>query len=169
MKQRRGITVLGADPGLNNFGYGLVCENVSTLQALMYGQFSIPRNMSFEEKLAFIGRSFALVVEETKPDFIAIEKIYVAKNTQIALNIGLVSGIMAYSGIERGIRIRFVTPSEIKKTITGSGQALKQQVCYMVQNLLGLDKDPGEHAVDALAVAISFISINKFQQLVAKQ
>ncbi len=166
MKRQRGITVLGADPGLNNFGYGLVRENLNTLQALRYGQFSVPKNISFEDKLAFIGRRFTSIVEETKPDFIAIEKIYVAKNTQIALTIGLVSGIMVYSGIERGIRVRFVSPAEIKKAITGGGQALKQQVCYMVQKLLCLDVNPGEHAVDALAAAISFISASKFQDMV---
>ena len=166
MKKQIGITVLGVDPGLNNFGYGLVREDSNALHAIKYGQFSVPKNASFEDKLVFIGRTFTSVVEETKPNFIAIEKIYVAKNTQIALTIGIVSGVMVYAGIERGVSPYFITPGEIKKTITGEGQAIKRQVCYMVQKILDIDTDPGEHAIDALATAISFISINKFENMV---
>jgi crossover junction endodeoxyribonuclease RuvC len=166
VKKQIGITVLGVDPGLNNFGYGLVREDSNTLYAIKYGQFLVPKNASFEDKLVFIGKTFASVVEETKPNFIAIEKIYVAKNTQIALTIGVVSGVMIYAGIERGVRPYFITPGEIKKTITGEGQAIKRQVCYMVQKILDIDTDPGEHAIDALAAAISFISINKFENMV---
>ncbi len=168
MKPNTGINVLGVDPGLNSFGYGLVAECADSLTAGMYGQCAVPRSISFDEKLIFIGKKFATIIDEAKPDFVAIEKIYVAKNTQIALSIGVVSGVMAYSGIVRGIKVYFITPGEIKKIITGGGQAMKQQVCYMVQKLLGLQENPGEHAIDALAAAISFISINKFQNIIGK-
>ncbi len=166
MKQHKDKMVLGVDPGLNNFGYGLVRERSDALEAISYGQCVVPKSLCFEDKLLFIGRTFVSIVEEAKPDILAIEKIYVAKNTQIALSIGIVSGIMAYSGMEKDIRVYFITPGEIKKIITGEGQALKQQVCYMVQKLLALDINPGEHAIDALATAISFISISKFQDMV---
>lgn len=168
MKQNTGITVLGVDPGLNNFGYGLIIEQVDCLKPVTYGQCAVPRNITFEEKLIFIGKKFTSIIEELNPDFVAIEKIYVARNTQIALAIGVVSGVIAYSGISRGIKVSFITPGEIKKTITGGGQAMKQQVCYMVQKLLGLKEDPGEHAIDALATAISFISINKFHNMIGR-
>ncbi|MCM8759506.1 MAG: crossover junction endodeoxyribonuclease RuvC [Candidatus Omnitrophica bacterium] len=168
MKPNSGITVLGVDPGVNNFGYGLVLEDTNSLKALVYGQYTVPRKISFDEKLFFIGKKFCTIIEETKPDFIAIEKIYVAKNTQIALSIGIVSGVIASFGISSGIKVNFITPGEIKKTITGAGQAMKQQVCYMVQKILGLQEDPGEHAIDALAAAISFISIYRFQNLIGK-
>ncbi|MCM8828334.1 MAG: crossover junction endodeoxyribonuclease RuvC [Candidatus Omnitrophica bacterium] len=165
MKQNTGISVLGVDPGLNNFGYGLVSECYSSLKPIKYGQYAVPRNISFDNKLVFIGEKFASIIEELKPDYMAIEKIYVARNTQIALAIGVVSGIIAHSGISRGVKVAFITPGEIKKIITGGGQAIKQQVCFMVQKLLGLREDPGEHAIDALAAAISFISINRFNDL----
>ncbi|MCM8825748.1 MAG: crossover junction endodeoxyribonuclease RuvC, partial [Candidatus Omnitrophica bacterium] len=153
MKQNTGITVLGVDPGINNFGYGLILECFDSLKPIKYGQYSVPKNISFDDKLVFIGEKFSSIVEELRPDFMAIEKIYVARNTQVALAIGVVSGIIAYCGILRGIKVIFITPGEIKKTITGGGQAIKQQVCFMVQKLLGLQEDPGEHAIDALAAA----------------
>lgn len=168
MKQNNGITVLGVDPGLNSFGYGAVLECAQSIQPVKYGQYSVPKKFSFDEKLVFIGKTFSLLVEELNPDFIAIEKIYVAKNTQIALSIGIVSGIIAYSGITNGISVSFITPAEIKKTIAGTGQALKQQICFMVQKLLGLQEEPGEHAIDALATAISFISIKRVAHITGK-
>ncbi|MCX7705404.1 MAG: crossover junction endodeoxyribonuclease RuvC [bacterium] len=168
MKPNNGIAVLGVDPGLNNLGYGLVYEYENSLKPGLYGQCVVPTRIPFDEKLIYIGRKFTSIIDESKPDFIAIEKIYVAKNTQIALSIGVVSGVIAYSGIVKGIKVYFVTPGEIKKTITGGGQAMKHQVCYMVQKLLGLQEDPGEHAVDALATAISFISINKFHKVIGE-
>ncbi len=168
MNQNNGITVLGVDPGLNNFGYGFIFDCAGAIKPLKYGQYSVPKEIPFGDKLVFIGRTFDSIVEELKPDFIAIEKIYVARNTQIALAIGVVSGVIACTGIARGIKVSFITPAEIKKTITGGGQALKQQVCFMVQKLLGLQDNPGEHTIDALAAAISFLSINKFNNLIDK-
>ncbi|MCM8763915.1 MAG: crossover junction endodeoxyribonuclease RuvC [Candidatus Omnitrophica bacterium] len=168
MKQNTGVTVLGVDPGINNFGYGLISECFGSLKPIKYGQYAVPKSISFDNKLVFIGEKFASIIEESKPDFMAIEKIYVARNTQIALAIGVVSGIIADSGISRGVKVKFITPAEIKKTITGGGRAIKQQVCFMVQKLLGLNEDPGEHAIDALAAAISFISANRFDNLLGE-
>ncbi|HOK80690.1 MAG TPA: crossover junction endodeoxyribonuclease RuvC [bacterium] len=168
MRVNDSITVMGVDPGLNSFGYGIISEDARILHPLKYGQYAVPKSISFNDKLVYIGKTFSSIIEETRPDFMAIEKIYVAKNTQIALSIGIVSGIIAYTGISKGIQVAFITPGEIKKTITGSGQAIKQQVCFMVQKLLGLREDPGEHAIDALATAICFVSINRFHNLVGK-
>ena len=168
MKVNNSITVMGVDPGLNSFGYGIISEDTRALHPLKYGQHSVPKGVSFHDKLVYIGDTFSSIIDEIRPDFIAIEKIYVAKNTQIALSIGIVSGIIAHTGISKGVQVAFITPGEIKKIITGSGQAIKQQVCFMVQKLLGLKEDPGEHAIDALATAICFISINRFNNLVGK-
>ncbi len=168
MKKRDGVSVLGIDPGLNSFGFGLVVEHDRALHPVKYGQYVVPGKISFESKLVFIGEKIDKMVEELKPDVIAIEKIYVAKNTQIALALGIVSGVIASSGLSRHIEVAFITPAEIKKILTGTGQALKQQVSFMVEKLLGLQKSPGEHAVDALAAAIGFISINRFNHLIEK-
>jgi len=166
LKQNIAITVLGVDPGLNCFGYGAIFECSGAIKALKYGQYVISKKLSFEDKLVFIGKTFDTIIEEIKPDVVAIERIYVAKNTRIALSIGLVSGIIAYSGIVKNVKVCFITPGEIKKTITGNGQALKHQVGFMVQKMLGINEQPGEHATDALATAISFLSVNKFQTMV---
>jgi len=158
--------VLGIDPGLNHFGFGAICEDGSFVKPLGYGQHHVPKESTFEEKLDFIRNRFREVADTYKPDVVAIERIYIAKNPQIALNIGLASGVIAGVALECQTRVFFLSPREIKKNLVGEGQAFKGQVGFMVKKILNLSEQPGEDACDALATALCYLTVNKFNSLI---
>ena len=157
------MVILGLDPGLNHFGFGVV-DATSVLRAKAWGEIRISPKLAFEEKLSVIRGKFAGLLDEYSPAVAAIEKIYLARNTQIALNIGIVTGIMAGAALERGMKVSFLAPGEIKKLVTGIGSAQKEQVNFMVQKLLALKEVPSLDASDALAAAIGYFANRRFEE-----
>ena len=159
------MTVLGIDPGLNHFGFGVIIEEGSLIRALGYGGYQVSREFSFEEKLGFIRGTFNGLADKYVPDAVAIERIYVAKNPQIALNIGMVAGVIAGAALDRRMRVLFLSPREIKKNLVGEGGAFKDQVSFMVGKILNLKEVPDPDASDALATALSYLTVRKFNAL----
>lgn len=159
------MIILGFDPGVNHFGFGVIKQERNSLSVLGYGEGKVPGKSCFEEKLRFIREECGRIFELYCPDVLALEKIYVAKNVQIALDIGIVSGVIAGLALTKEVSVHFLSPREIKQDITGSGNARKEQVGYMVGKILSLKDTPGEHAGDALAAAFSYLSREKFNKI----
>ncbi|MFA5645157.1 MAG: crossover junction endodeoxyribonuclease RuvC [Candidatus Ratteibacteria bacterium] len=157
------MVILGIDPGLNHFGFGVI-ESVPSLRAKAWGEILINAKFSFEEKIAVIAKKFEEIFECHQPEAVAIEKIYLAKNTQIALNIGIATGVMAGTVLARGATIAFLAPGEIKKLVSGSGSATKDQIGFMVQTLLGIKESLPWDASDALAAAIGYYMNRDFYE-----
>ncbi len=162
------MIILGIDPGLNHFGFGIIEQKKEGIIPIKYGQQNISRKYNLEEKLNFIQKNISLIIDKYNPDVIVIEKIYVAKNPQIALDIGIVSGIVIGIALTKGKKIMLLSPLEIKKEITGRGQAGKQQVNFMVDRLLDLNEEIEEDASDALATALCYTAQEKFNNLLKK-
>lgn len=159
------MIILGIDPGLNHFGFGIIENKNNKIVLIEYGQQKISRKYNLEEKLNFIQKNICVILDKYNPDVIAIEKIYVAKNPQIALDIGIVSGMVVGIALSKNKKVFLLSPLEIKKEITGKGQADKQQVNFMVSKILNLNKEIEEDASDALATALCYITQEKFNKL----
>ncbi|MCL5408475.1 MAG: crossover junction endodeoxyribonuclease RuvC [Candidatus Omnitrophica bacterium] len=162
------MIILGIDPGLNHFGFGIIEYKKNKIIPIEYGQQNISRKYRLEDKLKFIEKNISLIIDKYNPDVVAVEKIYVAKNPQIALDIGIVSGIILGISLKKNKDIFLISPLEIKKEITGTGQADKQQVGFMVEKILNLNKEIKEDASDALATALCYITQQKFNKLLEK-
>ena len=151
------MIILGIDPGLNKIGYGAI-ETENGLRVIKTGVICPPPHFTYKMKLENISRNFEELIENLKPDVVAIEEIYLGKNVQIALKIGQVMGIIEGLTLNKKIKFSLISPREIKKSLTGRGGATKEQVKFMVENLTGYRKFKKIDESDAVAVAISYLN-----------
>ncbi|HEY7498506.1 MAG TPA: crossover junction endodeoxyribonuclease RuvC [Vicinamibacterales bacterium] len=149
------MKIFGIDPGSQRTGYGCV-ERVGSRQTLVAcGSLSGPARASFPDKLKAIHGGLARLLATHRPDCVAIEDIFHARNARSALKLGEARGIALLAAAEAGVPVIEYAPAAIKRAVVGYGRAEKHQVQHMVKLLLGLDRRPSPHDVaDALAVAI---------------
>jgi crossover junction endodeoxyribonuclease RuvC len=147
--------VFGIDPGSVRTGYGCVQSDGSRHRLVCFGAISSPAGSPFPLRLKAIHVGLVALIAEHRPDFIAIEDLFHAKNVRSALKLGHARGVALLAAMETGVPIAEYAPSEIKQAVVGYGRAEKSQVQHMVQMLLGLTEAPSPHdAADALAVAL---------------
>jgi crossover junction endodeoxyribonuclease RuvC len=149
------VIVLGIDPGLGNTGYGVVAQHGGRLVALDGGVIETPAGVDPAVRLARIHDAVAGLVEEHRPDAMAVEDLYFGANAMSALAVGQARGVVLLAAGQRAVPTASYTPQQVKGAVCGSGRAAKDQVQRMVQALLALPELPRpDHAADALAVAI---------------
>ena len=149
------VIVLGIDPGVANTGYGIVAHDRGRLVALDGGVIETPSGMEPALRLARIHEGVCRVMEDYKPDCVAVEDLYFGANVGSALAVGQARGVVLLAAGQRALPTASYTPQQVKAAVCGSGRAAKDQVQRMVQALLALDELPRpDHAADALAVAI---------------
>ena len=149
------MIIFGIDPGSTRTGYGCVETDGRRHRLVACGTLSAPANTSFPDRLLRIHAGLVSLLAEHRPDCVAIENIFHAKNVRSALRLGHARGVALLAASAAGLPIAEYTPAEIKRAVVGFGRAEKHQVGQMVKLLLGLDAPPSPHdAADALAVAI---------------
>jgi crossover junction endodeoxyribonuclease RuvC len=152
------VNVFGIDPGSERTGYGCIETDGSRHRLVICGAVATPPRASFPEKLLVIHQSLRRLLAEHRPDCVAVENVFFAKNVRSALKLGHARGIALLAAVEGGYPLFEYTPAEIKRTVVGYGRAEKSQVGEMVRLLLGLDVVPTPNdASDALAVAICHV------------
>lgn len=154
------MIVIGIDPGISNTGYGVVSRRGGELLALDGGVIKTSPQTPLEGRLAAIAARIEGLIDEHRPDAMAIESIYFGKNAETAFLVGQARGaVVAQAGL-RELPVSSYTPQQIKLAVCGSGGADKQQVQHMVSALLSLPAGPlpPDHAADALAVGICHIN-----------
>ncbi|SRR5260221_1911270 len=149
------MLILGIDPGSNATGYGLIETLPGRMRTVMYGTISPPRGLAFLQRLPAIADALDRLVSRARPDGVAVEDIFHARNSRVALQLGHVRGAALLPLLKAGIPIFEYAPRLVKKAVSGYGAAEKDQVRRMVRLLLGLHERPLTlDASDALAVAI---------------
>ena len=149
------MKVFGIDPGSARTGYGCVQSDGSRHRLIACGAISLPVTHSFPRKLHVIHTELAVLLEQHRPDCVAIESLFHAANAQSALKLGHARGVAMLAAVEAGIEIVEYTPAEVKQSVVGFGRAEKSQVQSMIQLLLGLAEPPTPFdASDALAIAV---------------
>lgn len=150
------MITLGIDPGTATCGFGVVSlQPDGGLRMVDAGVVRTPSNMPEPERLARLHGALQRLIEEHRPQRVAVERLFFQRNVQTAMAVGQARGIALLAASEAGVPIDEPTPNEIKQQICGSGSADKAQVAAMVERLLGvrLDGVPDD-ATDALAAAI---------------
>lgn len=152
------MRIFGIDPGSERTGYGCVDSSGGRHRLVSCGILSAPARSTFPERLHAIHAGLAALLERHRPECVAVENIFFAKNVRSALKLGHARGVALLAASEAAIPVVEYTPAEIKRSVVGYGRAEKQQVQAMMKLLLGLDAVPSPHDVaDALAVAICHI------------
>ena len=152
------MIIFGIDPGSTRTGYGCVATDGRRHHLVACGALTAPASTSFPDRLLCIHAGLMALLAEHRPDCVAIENIFHAKNVRSALRLGEARGVALLTAAAAGVPICEYTPAEIKRAVVGFGRAEKQQVGQMVKLLLGLDAVPSPHdAADAIAVAICHI------------
>ncbi|HET6151840.1 MAG TPA: crossover junction endodeoxyribonuclease RuvC [Marmoricola sp.] len=153
------MRVLGIDPGLTRCGVGVVDGRIGRpLTLVEVGVVRTGTELPIEQRLLLIARGLEAWIDATKPDAIAVERVFAQANLKTVMGTAQVSGLALVAASSRGIPVAMHTPSEVKAAVTGSGRADKAQVGSMVTRLLRLDEMPKPaDAADALALAICHI------------
>ena len=149
------MVVLGIDPGTANTGYGVVARDGARLVALDGGVIETPAGRDPGARLAQIHARVGALLDDHRPDALALEDLYFGTNARSAFAVGQARGVVMLAAGQRGLRCCSYTPQQVKGAVCGSGRAEKDQIQRMVQALLSLAELPRpDHAADALAVAI---------------
>ena len=153
MKKDR--TILGIDPGTNILGYGIIRVDSKGPHYVDMGVFDLRKIKDPFEKLANIFAGVGELLDEYKPDELAVESPFYGKNVQVVLKLGRAQGAAITAAIMRGIPVAEYAPRKAKIAICGNGAASKEQVSLMIQKTLKVDLDPKYlDATDALAIAL---------------
>jgi crossover junction endodeoxyribonuclease RuvC len=147
------IRILGIDPGSRLTGFG-VLDCISDTATYVASGAVKTIDGSFPDRLKLIFRSVSEIMNEYRPDVVAIESIFVHKNAGSALKLGHARSAAICATFEFEADVFEYAPREIKQAIVGTGAGSKEQVQHMVKSLLGLDGDPSPDAADALATAL---------------
>ncbi len=149
------MTILGVDPGTLTTGYGIIKVSRGKTEVLLCDVIKNESADPMPQRLKRIFDTLSQVMDEVKPDVLAIETAFYGKNAQSALKLGHARGVIILAAVERDIPTHEYSPREIKKALVGHGNASKQQVQYMITSILKLKKLPkGFDTTDALAIAM---------------
>ncbi len=153
------MIILGIDPGTLKTGYGIVKHSSGKTILVASGVIENKRIKSLPFRLKFIYDEVTKLIEKFSPDELCIESAFYGKNAQSALKIGHARGVTILAAINCEIPTYEYSPKEIKKSIVGNGSATKQQVMYMVNQLLGIKKKKTKFdETDAIAVALCHLN-----------
>ena len=147
--------ILGIDPGTTIMGFGLIRVINKKMEFIQLNELQLNK---MEDHYMRLGRIFERTIElidTYHPDEIAIEAPFFGKNVQSMLKLGRAQGVAMAAGLSRQIPITEYEPKKIKMAITGNGNASKEQVAKMLQQLLGLKELPKNlDSTDGLAAAV---------------
>ena len=149
------MRIFGIDPGSERTGYGCIESAGGRNRLVICGSLSSPATATFPEKLAAIHTGLRALLDRHRPDCVAVEDIFYARNVRSALKLGHARGVALLAASQSGIAVVEYSPAEVKRAVVGYGRAEKTQVQGMIKLLLELDVAPSPHdAADALAIAL---------------
>lgn len=149
------MRILGIDPGTLRLGYGVI-DRVGPARAAYVecGVIAAPARVERTGRLHTIGRGLRELVEELRPDAVAMEQAFFGKNVQSTLALGEARGVALFVAAECGLAVVGYAPARVKQVVVGHGRATKEQVSYLVRALLSMRRAPEPDAADALAIAL---------------
>jgi crossover junction endodeoxyribonuclease RuvC len=152
--KNKNMRLLGLDPGLRHTGWGMIESNKDKISWLASGNISPKTDDSIAKRLMQISRGISNIIEQYDPEAVAIEDIFMGKNVQSALKLGMARGVAINACASLNVSVYQYEATVVKKATTGFGRANKEQVYSMVKFLLPGVICKSDDESDALAVAI---------------
>ena len=153
------MKILGIDPGSRLTGFGCVQVQGRQMIALEHGTLKLAstsgkQEIALERRLLDLFLGLSEVIDRLKPDVLAVERVFFAKNAVSSLKLGQARGVVIVSGALKGLEIVEYSPTEVKRAVVGSGTADKVQVARVLQMILGKQGFATADSSDALALAV---------------
>lgn len=161
------MRILGIDPGTATVGYGLIEETDGQLAVITYGAIvTRPKDGDTARRLQIIYDQLNELIAAYRPDVAAVEELFFGRNITTAISVGQARGVLLLALANAGIPVAEYSPPKIKESVSGYGNASKQQVQFMVQNMLDLEEMPKpDDAADGLAVALTHYQYYRHEML----
>ena len=155
MATQTSYRILGIDPGTNFLGYAVLEVNQKKLELVTMSTLALSHLDDQQEKLKRIFEKISWAIAHFKPDELAIEQPFFGKNVQSMLKLGRAQGVAMAAAIQAHLPITEYLPKRIKLSVTGNGNASKEQVAAMLGHILNRPIEPSFFdASDALAIAV---------------
>ncbi|MBQ5740161.1 MAG: crossover junction endodeoxyribonuclease RuvC [Oscillospiraceae bacterium] len=149
------MRILGIDPGIAIVGFGLIEAERANVQMLQYGAITTEAHQPLSHRLVQIESDLRQLIEQFKPDAIAVEELFFSNNITTGIAVAHGRGVILCTAEKCGVPLFEYTPMQVKQAVVGYGLAEKKQVMDMVKRLLKLKAVPRpDDAADALAIAI---------------
>ena len=163
------MRILGLDPGTATVGYGLIEVQDGQPVVVTFGVLSTrPEDGSTARRLQIVYEGLNELIDRYRPDAAAVEELFFGRNITTAVRVGQARGVLLLALANAGIQVAEYSPPKIKEAVSGYGKASKQQVQFMVQNILNLAEVPQpDDAADGLAVALTHYQHYRYESIVA--
>jgi crossover junction endodeoxyribonuclease RuvC len=154
------LRILGIDPALRTTGYGVIERTPRGARLVEAGVVAPRVTGSLEQRLRELHAGITEVIAATEPGLVVIEELYTTyRNPSTAILMAHARGVLCLAGAQAGIPVHTLGHAHVKRALTGSGGARKEQVNAMVMRMLGLRAAPKPNDVsDALALALAFLN-----------
>lgn len=148
--------IIGIDPGTARLGFGVIDEGSDQQpRAVAYGVLSTESDEAMPQRLASLFDRLTELIETHRPEVLAVEQLFFARNVTTAITVGQARGIVLLAAARADVHVVEYSPSEVKHAVAGYGKASKTQMQEMVRIILGLAEVPEpDDAADALAIAL---------------
>ncbi len=161
------LTTLGIDPGTAILGFGVI-RGTSDPFLVDVGVIETDAGSPMPERLVILHQRTSELIDRYRPDVLAIEQLFFARNVTTAIAVGQARGVVLLAAAQKGVPVAEYSPSEVKYAVVGYGKADKRQMQEMVRIILNLSHAPApDDAADALAIALCHAQTAPFQDRVA--
>jgi crossover junction endodeoxyribonuclease RuvC len=162
------IKVLGIDPGTLHVGWGVLTRSGTRIDHVAHGVIDTEEGSPLADRLVLIDTALEAVIAAHRPEVGAVESLFFAKNAQSAAKLGHARGVVLLRLARASLPIREYAPALVKRTVVGRGAADKKQVAMVVTSILRLPVPPRSDAADALAIALTHLSVASFEAAMAR-
>ena len=160
------MNILGIDPGLGTTGYGVIMSANNKVELMDYGTIKTSTKDTLAQRLKIIFDNISNLIDIHEPSVFSIEEIFYSNNVKSSLLLGHARGVAIAAASTKNIMIYEYSAKKVKQSLTGNGNAHKDQVKFMVKNLLKLQTPPKSNdASDALAIGLCYTFQNKLEEL----
>lgn len=149
------MRILGIDPGYGITGFGLIEANRGENKLITCGAITTPPGMDFSARLEIIYEDMRKLLEQAKPDAVAIEELFFGQNVTTGIGVAQARGVVLLAIRQAGLEVTAYKPMQVKQSLVGYGNATKHQMQDMSKRLLHLSEMPKpDDAADAIAIAL---------------
>jgi len=157
------MRVIGIDPGIGITGFSIIDHSRLETSLIAYGAIRPPKKQGLEKRLFYLFNEMNKLNDKFEPDVLAIEDSFYSKNVKSAMILGQARGTILLSAARASIKVAEFAPRKVKLSVCGKGSASKEQVQFMVSQILKLKDPPNPIDIsDAMAVGLCFINQNRF-------
>ena len=161
------MLVIGIDPGTRHLGWGVLSNVGTRIEHVAHGVIDTDTEAPICDRLVEIDDALQEVLGQHKPEVGAVESLFFHKDPQAAAKLGHARGVVLLRLSRAHVPICEYAPAQVKRTVVGKGAADKKQVAMVVTSILRLGTPPRADAADALAIALTHLSVARFDAALA--